>query len=343
MERSWLKAQLISIMVLMVLMGFHPVCMASEAPPLYGEGCTAFGVAGVGTYDGFALIGGNSDKDWWSRGSLVYRVPEKGYRYIGVEVPINGVIRAINEKGFCLIRNALSPDKVWLEKLGKRGGIADTSERFIKECATVDDAIKILQSFLSNPAVAWSSFIFADAKGKVSLVQIIPGSLAVVEPDQHGWVSVSNHMIVPEFEQYDKEYRKEGTSSWHRYQRTLELRKTMEGKKADPYTLMEFLADTKNLDVEKGNFKSISAHGKNSGTIFACVMQPALKIFWYCYGPADGKVLWYEGTWGRFVPFALPQMLPGQYVTEDGVVSPEYPYPYAREHLRLRPLQQGER
>lgn len=340
MERLWLKAQLISIMVLMVLMGFHPVCMASEAPPLRGEGCTAFGVTGVGTYDGFALIGGTSDNKWMMRASLMYRVPEKGYRYISAEVPIKGMIRAMNEKGFCFAKNSIVPDKEWKEKFSVKWGIksSDLSERFAKECATVDDAIKILQTTPAHPSLVWRSFTFADAKGKCLIAQVTPEGFSVVEPDKHGWVSVSNHAIVSQYEHYDTEYRKEGTSSWHRYQRTLELRKTMEGKKADPYTLMEFLADTKNLDVEKRIFKSIASHGEETGTIFSFVMQPALKIFWYCYGPADGKVLLHEGTWGRFVPFALPQMLPGQYVTEDGVVSPEYPYPYAREHLRLRPL-----
>jgi len=342
MKRSLMKIWLISLLVFMVSLYFSPVCLASQVkgrqiPELGEEGCTAFGVTGVGTYDGFALIGGTSDNNWMMRASLVYRVPEKGYRYLCAEVPLKGMIRAMNEKGFCFSRNAISPDKKWRGKLGVEGGIKnyELTVKFATECATVDDAIRLLETTARHPSL-WKSFIFADATGKCVLVQLNPEDVEVMEPDKYGWVSVSNHLIGPKLEKYQTV--EVGSSSWYRYNRSLELRKGVREEKADPYMLMNFLADTKNMDVEKDMFKSICSHGKNGGSIFAFVMQPALKIFWYCYGPADGKVMWHEGTWGHFVPFAIPQLKPGQYVTEDGIVSPEFPLPYAREHLRLRPL-----
>ena len=304
------------------------------------EGCTAFSVSGQGTYTGFPLIGGTSDNSWTFRASLVYRVPEKGYAYLSAETSEKGILRAMNDRGFCFSRNAIFPNTEWIGTLGDENGL--TNEQFAlklaTECATVEDAISLLQNTTRHSSV-WKSFIFADSYGKCQLVQVTPDDFELLNPDAQGWASVTNHFLSDKLKKYDhdgtgKEDISYWQSSWTRYTRTMQLRKTMKNKKADPYVLMDFLSDTENLDVEQGVYQSICSHGKDNGTIFGFILQPALKTFWYCYGPPDGKIILNQGTWGRFVPFAVPQLQPGQYVTEEGVVSPEYPSPFAQEHLR---------
>ncbi|MBW2149505.1 MAG: hypothetical protein JRI22_21115 [Deltaproteobacteria bacterium] len=71
-ERLCLRIVFISFIVVIVSLYFNPLCLASRAKEsiilgLNEEGCTAFGVTGGGTYDGFALIGGTSDNKWMMR------------------------------------------------------------------------------------------------------------------------------------------------------------------------------------------------------------------------------------------------------------------------------------
>ena len=314
---------------------------------LFLEECTSIGVTGVGSYDGQALIAGTSDRKWSVRASVVCRAPEKGYRYLAVETS-QGMIRAMNEKGFCFGRNGVFfLDPKYEKKGGKDGGISieELTLKMIQKCSTVGEAIEMIKDIPRQPGT-WKILTLADASGNLVIAEVTPDEFELIEPDRYGWLSITNHFLSPKFRKYERsshqeEFGKCGPSdppeysSFCRYKRTLELREMIQEKKADPYMLMKFISDIKNLDAKKGVFMSISSHGKKYGTIFCYVMQPVLKTFWYCYGPGDGKILWKENTWGHFVPFALPQLEPGQYVTAKGTVSPKYPFPFARKPSTL--------
>ena len=82
---------------------------------------------------------------------------------------------------------------------------------------------------------------------------------------------------------------------------------------------------------------SICAHGHTKrpgsetrgGSVSSEILQPAEGVMYYCYGwPCGGPAeygdeqMYQDRSWGRYVPFSLCDMEPGEYVTVDGRLTP---------------------
>jgi predicted choloylglycine hydrolase len=160
--------------------------------------CSSFAVLPE-KYDGHELvIGKNFDFMADFKDDNIVRVsnPIKKYRSIEVTYqPLAGSHDGMNEKGLVVIYNYGVTD----ERTQTRLPITLLVQQMLENCATVDEAMIVLESFrYPNAAI----LLIADAHDKVVSVEISPDHIGHRHPDK-GYIVNSNMFLCPETKRYD--------------------------------------------------------------------------------------------------------------------------------------------
>ena len=305
------------------------------------DNCTTAGATGTCSADGRALIGSTSDDPFTTRTRLVVEEPPDGYRYVGTQIVSqdpNTVAdfnhmhtRGLNERGFAYTWSGARPDPDIEPDSSRAVGVPfyRFGDLLLSQAASVQDAIGLLESY---PRAIHGNFLFADSGGEVALAEVSTRSLNIETRTTDGWIGRSNHWISPEMSRI-AHTPADGDSTVVRYDRITTLMAEGAGS-IDPAYLASCFRDHSTLE-ETG--WSICAHGHTKrpgsetrgGSVSSEILQPAEGVMYYCYGwPCGGAAdygeeqLYQDRSWGRYVPFSLAGMEPGEYVTVDGRLTP---------------------
>jgi len=308
--------------------------------------CTIIGVTGNKAYNNDIYIGSTSDDPWNTRTKLVVVEPENGFKYIGTMIvtpgpPVpwsNMITRGMNIKGFAYTWSYVHPvaEPTYLEAEGVT--FAEFGDLLLRSCANVHEAIELI---LSIPRAFHGNFLLADAEGNLALVEVSTQSVYVAVLTKDGYVVRTNHWISPIMAPKDgvpDEFT--NSSTWVRYTRALELLEKVYIGRIHVEDLMQIFSDTKTYE-EWGYGICAGINSKKGGTVSSEIMEPKRLIFWYAYGwPCGVKPLWPEQlhqnmSWGVYLPFYLPELPPGEYVTTDGQLTP-LAIEYLKKHLDIK-------
>lgn len=311
-------------------------------------GCFLMGVTGIGwTKDGSALIGSVSDDPYDIRTFVKSVHVENGFSHVGTELISTSrhtltergyfarpgeTTRGTNEKGLsftCAMVIEVEDDP---EKPSGLTHYADVTEEMMRTCETVEDAIRLFQSYGSvQPAY---SVILADARGGLAHLEV--GSYGISVFAQHsqenpGAVLAVNCYRTPRFISKNSEVTRmenKQNNNLTRYTRGLQALESLKGQ-FTVEKVIELLSDHVNREIDPlqnpvlpGWGYSICNHGTRGkddypeedlpwGTVSAEIMHPAENRFWYTYGwscggPKEyGDQLFQENTWRRFLPFSI--------------------------------------
>ena len=154
--------------------------------------CTVFAATGTEYVQGGGTLI-SKVRDERSFNHVVKTVkPDQGYAYTGL---FNGknFNMGVNEKGFVVFRTTTGSVPKNVRKQFKRykseDGLAGP-ESLIRNCATVDEALKHEDIFSMEP----TNYMMADAK-KIAVVEVLPGGKHVVTVKDRGTLAHTNHYI----------------------------------------------------------------------------------------------------------------------------------------------------
>ena len=311
-------------------------------------GCFLIGVTGPGfSIRGDALLGSVSDDPYDVRTFLKAVYPENSLSHIGTELISTTehtltdrgyfarpgeTTRGINESGLAFTCAMVLEDET-IERTLKLTPYADITEKMMKACRTVADAIDLFQSAKAvTPAY---SVLLADAKGDLAHLEVGNFGINVNHHYTHenpGAVFAVNcylsqclvnynapHTLITDPENNNQARRERGKA----------LAQKLKGE-FDPASLAILLSDHANRDRDPTKNPLLAAwgysicnHGTRSqdtypkedlpwGTVSAEILQPSEKSFWYAYGwpcgqePEHGDQIFQENSWGKFIPFTFP-------------------------------------
>jgi hypothetical protein len=312
------------------------------------SGCFLIAATGPGcTSTGLALLGSISDDPYDIR-TFVRLVRGDGeYAHVGTEL-VSSTDRTLAERGYLCRAGettrgvneaglAFTIAGVFESPEGKRPSsdvqlFADLSARLMRECASVDDAVELLESV---PAAepSWQ-VLLADARGAIAQLEIGSGGTTVVGHHSHddpGMLVSVNCYVSREFEQLNNPatlLSATDNNNRCRLDRGAQLAEIHLGDLSVP-KLAAILADHVNDDrdpmanpvLEAWGY-SICNHGTRHsdvfphedlpwGTVSAEILDPAERTLWYAYGwpcgnaPTAGDQYLQERSWGAFLPFSL--------------------------------------
>jgi hypothetical protein len=327
MKRKRIAITITFIVFAIALVGNMPAAVANMPTDF---GCTLGGITGSATFQHEVFIGQTMDNPWWNTRHTVWVIqPENGYKYLGTKAYIWGFWTGINEKGFSWAGAAVTPNDA-----PDPSGINrfDIGPMLLEKCVTVYDAINILQNVKRSADFPCRNAIMADALGNLALVEISYSKINVATLTRDGYVASTNHYASDQMWNVNKNPPGPTSSSIIRLNRGNEwfanwfAKKTPKG---DNKMRIEDLFSPKDgfwsyvYEVFQDNLRS------GPGTVG--VMQPMQLTYWFSYGWPGGNLPTEENkfrqicqdmTWGAFIPFYLPEMIPGQYTTELGQLTP---------------------
>jgi len=309
--------------------------------------CTLGGITGSATFQHEVFIGQTMDNPWWPTRHTVWVIqPENGYKYLGTKAAIWGFWTGVNEKGFAWAGAAVSArDKADADPNGP--GLLEIGPMLLEKCATVYDAIAILNDQKRKADFPTRNAILADALGNLALVEISYGKINVETLTMDGYVVSANHYVsdvmkplgyTPSASSIDRLNRGyEWFANWF-------AKKPPKGKNK---------MRIENFFSPKDGFWSYVYQTRQdsltSGPGSVGVLQPMQLTYWFSYGWPGGNLptkanelrqICQNMTWGAFIPFHLPEMVPGQYTTELGGLTPlgiQYVVSHFSRHIQSTP------
>ena len=309
---------------------------------LWYDNCTIAGATGSASSGGHSLIGSNSDDPFTTRTRLVVVAQPTGYKFIATQIVSQNQdtvvdfnlmhTRGVNDQGFAYTWAGVRPNPDREPDSHQAYGVPffQFGSLLLGQARTVEDAIGLLDTY---PRAIHGNFLFADAVGEMSLVEVSTQSLNIETRTSDGWVGRSNHWVSPEMAGIG--YTPEADDSTVvRYARITTL--MAEGaRRIDHSYLATCFGDHATLE-ESGwsicahGHKQMAPHEGRGGTVSSEILEPSLRTMHYAYGwPCGGPVDYPEEqplqdrSWGRYVTFHLDDLEPGEYVTVDGRLTPQ--------------------
>ncbi len=313
-------------------------------------GCTIAAATGVATRDDGPLLMSTSDDPFMTRTRLIVEAPANGHRFIATQIisppPIvswsNMHTRGVNEAGFAYTWSYVTPALEPSEATAIGVPYYQWGSLVLSQAAQVDDALELLGRY---PRAFHGNFLFADASGEICLVEVGTETIHVAERTRSGWIGRTNHWTSAV--KTSTEDAPLSCSSCHRLSRLHVLLQELDGD-IDIEGLMGICRDHAGRDQSEISY-SICAHGHRDeepvgfGTVSSEVSDPKARVLWYCYGwpcgeaPTQPNYQPYQGfSWGAYLPFALMELEPGEYVTTNGRLTP-----LAMRYLSQRSKQTG--
>ncbi len=310
-------------------------------------GCFLIGVSGPGfSANGEALLGSVSDDPYDIRTFLRAVSPESWLAHIGTEL-MSTTEHSLTERGYFANPGettrginqaglAFTCAMVFEDETAKRNRestpFADITEKLMRSCETVADAIGLFQSSgVISPAF---SVLLADTAGDLAHLEVGRFGINVNHHYSHGnpgRVFAVNCYLSQELLNYnapDAVIENTQNNNLARRERGKQFADQYRGQ-LDVTSLARLLSDHANRERDPIDNPllpawgySICNHGtrsKNSyshedlpwGTVSAEILQPSKKVFWYAYGwpcgqqPEYSDQLFQENSWGKFVPFGF--------------------------------------
>lgn len=325
--------------------------------------CFLIGITGKGfTTNGHALLGSVSDNPYDIRTFVRMIKPKEGFSHIGSEListtelsladrgyfaAADETTRGVNEAGLSFT-SAMVFEKNPLDHKGV-ASFASTTEKMLKNCQTVDDAIAIFQSQKTiTPAY---SVLVADAFD--GLIHLEVGSFGVVVHSKYSrenpgiTIAVNCYLSDPlvNFNDPITLLTNKTCNNYFRFERGSLLAK--QGSPFHVNTLATLLSDHANCDkpaienpvlpawgysiCNHGTYKKEPGKDLPWGTISAEILEPAAKRLWYAYGwpcgskPSYNDQIMQQHSWGQFLPFGFNEnMLHNtKFTTPTGVITSE--------------------
>ncbi|MGN1149442.1 MAG: carcinine hydrolase/isopenicillin-N N-acyltransferase family protein [Sutterella sp.] len=188
--------------------------------------------------------------------------PEQGYAYTGL---FNGKKQkfnmGVNEKGFVVFRTTTGSVPKEVRKQYKRYKSEDGfdgQEFLIRNCATVDEALKHVEVFSKEP----TNYMMADAK-KIAVVEVLPGGRHVVTVRDRGTLAHTNHYITKD------SFECNVVSSQSSQVRLNRIRKLLDTT-AKPFSIQDFINFTENKnDGPDDSIFRLGTPGKDVSTTLA--------------------------------------------------------------------------
>lgn len=332
--------------------------------------CFLFGATGKEwTKNGNAIIGSVSDDPYDVRTFMRSMYQPGNYAHLGSELVSTTentltergyfarpgeTTRGINEVGLAFTC-AMVIENDELEKPEKTTHYADVTEKMMRSCETIEDAISLFQSIeYISPAY---TVLLADSSG--GLAQLEVGNFGV-QVFQH--YSVNNPGAVFSVNCYQTEQLKTynapvtqlsnlENNNAVRLNRGKTLAEDMKGD-LGRIEFARILTDHQNIErdsiknpfIEAWGY-SICNHGTRSkddfpfedlpwGTVSSEILEPAEGLFWYAYGwpcgeePEHGDQIYQQNSWGCFLPFVLQSPIQNteaviELTTPEGEVCPQ--------------------
>ena len=308
--------------------------------PRHEGHCTLAGATGSATRDGRPLIGGTSDDPFSIRTRVLVVAPPDGARFVATQiVSRNGGnaadfdrmhTRGVNERGFAYTWSSAAPDPRNEPLSTEAFGVpySQFGRLLLSQAGSVEEAVGLFERF---PRAIHGNFLLADASGVAALVEVSTRSLNVETHVANGVLGRTNHWVSPTMAAIAPPKDAEGSSAV-RLGRITELMEVGAGEIDVPYMARCF-SDHETL-AETG--WSVCAHGQRrddggerGGTVNSELLDPTGRVLHYCYGwPCGGtpeepsEQPLQDRSWGRYLPFRLDDLEPGEYVTADGRLTP---------------------
>ena len=305
--------------------------------------CFLIGVTGKGfSANEHALLGSVSDnpydirtftrlikpKDDFSHiGSELISTTEASLAYRGYFAQAGETTRGVNEAGLSFTsamvfeKKNLSPENL--------ASFASTTEKMLKNCQTVDDAVALFQSQKTlSPAY---SVLVADAFDGLAHLEV--GSFGVVVHSRYSrerpgmTIAVNCYLSdsLVNFNDPTTLLTNKNNNNYSRFGRGTLLAE--QSSAFDVNTLATLLSDHANCDkppienpilpawgysiCNHGTYKKAPGSDLPWGTISSEILEPAAKRFWYVYGwpcgskPSHSDQIMQEYSWGQFLPFGF--------------------------------------
>lgn len=315
-----------------------------ERRPLV-PGCTIAAATGAATRDGRPLLMSTSDDPFETRTRLVVEAPAGGYRFVATQIvsppPMvswtNMHTRGVNEAGLAYTWSYVTPAAEPTDATAVGIPYYQWGSLVLGRAARIDDALALLERY---PRAFHGNFLFADAGGEICLVEVGTESTHVAARTTSGTIGRTNHWTSGV--KTSVEEAGLACSSRHRHDRVDRLLTEAVGG-IDVAALIGICRDHAGADSPEIGY-SICAHGHPSqgaiwfGTVGSEVIDPTARVLWYCYGWPCGRAPdhperqpFQEFSWGAYLPFALADLEPGEYVTTAG-----RPTPLALRYLARR-------
>jgi len=251
-----------------------------------GSGCSQFAVLPTATTSGHTLVGQTMDSN---PGDLDLRLCTTRVRgkaaHIGFSDMVMGRTQGLNEHGLCVTTTWGAPG-VWPD--GKGLPYFAAVRALLDRCESTEHAVDVLSSL----PIQWcTNFILADRGGHVALVEVSGTHRAVrwLAPEE-GYVSATNHYVLPEMRSYDLSRRRESVAR----KRTIDafLRGTM--PRVGSETIRALLSRMMPNGLCQHYYSSglgtlwCSITDVTEGTIEVCFGAPSSKRNrWYTFGLGD--------------------------------------------------------
>jgi hypothetical protein len=229
-------------------------------------------------------------------------------------------------------------------------GLLEIGPTLLEKCATVYDAIEILRNQRRKDDFPTRNAIMADALGNLALVEISYAQVNVAALTRDGYIVSTNHYVsdvmiplgnTPGASSIDRLNRGyDWFTNWfvnnkphHRWHSN---KMRIEDLFSPGDGFWSYVYQTRQDSLTSG-----------PGTVG--VMQPMRLTYWFSYGWPGGNLptkanelrqICQNMTWGAFIPFHLPEMVPGQYTTELGGLTPlgiQYVVSHFSRHVQSAP------
>ena len=213
---------------------------------------------------------------------------------------------------------------------------ADLTDCLMRSCERVDDAVAL---FKSHGAVTPAyTVLLADADGNLAQMEVGSFGIEVLhrysrsDPGIVISINCYQSQVLKKYNKPDSRLTNLENNNGARLERGKQLAEQYKGK-FDVAILVEVLSDHNNRERDPLENPilpawgySICNHGTRSradypiedlpwGTVSAEISEPSTSRFWYAYGwtcgeqPEYGDQIFQHKSWGRFLPFALPENL----------------------------------
>ena len=260
------------------------------------------------------FFGQTMDNAWWSTRLPVFVFqPEDGYKYIGTNSAW-GCADGMNEKGFGITGNFVNatdtPDPEGCDGF-------ELGPLLLESCATVGEAIAVLEDLPRGEDSWCRNMVMGDAEGNLALVEVSYEQINVETLTSDGYVVSTNHFVSDEMKGLDTkpdpyycERLERGNEWFENVQTPIDVE--------DIFDCFAYIYETRQ-------------NSPTSGPCATFVNQPKELTYWFTYGWPGGNLptkelenrqICQNMTWGAFIPFYLPELIPGQYVTELGQLTP---------------------
>jgi hypothetical protein len=198
----------------------------------------------------------------------------------------------------------------------------------LEKCVTVNDAINLMQTVKRSADFPCRNAILADAQGNLALVEISYAKVNVETLTKDGFVVRTNHFTSSAMRGVNEKEPEPDAITVLRLNRGTEWFNRWLAKGGKGMKVNDLLSPKDGFwsyvyEVLQGDL------GYGPGTVG--VMQPKELTYWFSYGWPGGNLPTKEAklhqicqdmTWGTFIPFHLTEMVPGQYTTELGQLTP---------------------